>query len=123
MATSGNDLNSQQWQWQGQATVAETDAVVGVTTINQKAAAIVVEMAFVAAAAATVAMLATAAVQMAAVVQTDAVAVAQMAAVATGVREIHIKKGRKRRSEGRWRQPWRLWGGRRQGQWWRLWQR
>ncbi len=33
---SGNGVDSQQRQWQGQATVVEAEAVQGQTTINQK---------------------------------------------------------------------------------------
>ena len=46
---SGNGVNSQRWQWWGQATVAEAEAAQGQTTINQKAVAIAAETVLVAA--------------------------------------------------------------------------
>ena len=99
IATVTNDIGSQQWQWWGQATVVETEAVVGVHN-NQptNGSDMVAEIAFAAAAAGTAAAMAAAVATaaMAAMVAMAAMAAAQTVAAAMVASEIYINKGRKR---------------------------
>jgi hypothetical protein len=105
IATVANDVGSQQWQCWGQATVVETEAVVGVHN-NQptNGSDMVAEIAFAAAAAATAAAMAAAVataamaamVAMVAMAAMAAMAAAQTVAAAMVSREIYINKGRKR---------------------------
>jgi hypothetical protein len=115
IATIDNDFGSLQWQWWEQVTTVETEAAEGAHN-NQptNGSDMAAETAFAAAAAATTAAVAAAVATAAmvatvAMVATAATAMAQTVAGSTGVREIYIKKGRKRRSLRRWQRRRRLW--------------